>query len=526
MSGLDPKPEEDPVWDYYYRLYYDDDDDFQNSVYTPPRTMAEGGIDPTDPTNEKTPLIPNTGDDDNDDNTNPWADTSKWQYGEDGTLERIPTHDTDTKNPFEPKDSSTPAGGENIPMSTRLPPERQGARGSPAETSFTTGFDQGNFTQDALVRRELENEFPNISATEINLRYKEAPKSGGSIIEVKYYTSDKWYPLFTKTRGDLEKTLNTALPAQIKNALGKSTTEAINETNAELQTLNQQEKTQIQQLHQTENRAEEAQRLRREMDAIRGRMQETEDRMRELENAHGPLDPDAIQKLKDAKRELEADHQEKRKQLNALAKAAKEAQQTQQELNKTRLRKGETERRLGELKARKDAIQPLDELKQKAEELKEHNTEDTRIIEDEKTSPSEKEAARERLATRNAELAKVNEEIKSRERQRPLLERVKDIFKKYGWTLQAVALAVGIVLSALALAATNGLKAGTKALAQGLKAIGQKLGSLLPGLIGSIVSYIFKAAGSVLSFLGEHAWLLILAVVPFFMERLLKRRRR
>ena len=75
-------------------------------------------------------------------------------------------------------------------------------------------------------------------------------------------------------------------------------------------------------------------------------------------------------------------------------------------------------------------------------------------------------------------------------------ERVKNIFKKYGWTLQAVALAVGIVLSALALAATNGLKAGTKAIGNGLEAIGKKLGSLLPGLIGSIVNYIFKAAGS------------------------------
>ena len=103
-----------------------------------------------------------------------------------------------------------------------------------------------------------------------------------------------------------------------------------------------------------------------------------------------------------------------------------------------------------------------------------------------------------------------------RERQRPLLERVKEIFKKYGWTLQAVVLAVGVVFSALALAGLNGLKAGTKAVGKGLKTIGQKLGSLLPGLIGSIVSFIFKAAGQVLSFLGEHAWLLILAVVAFF----------
>ena len=486
--------------------------------------MAEGGIDPTDPTNNKTPLIPGTGDDD-DDGAGIGNQGVDWDNTD---LGQVPGRDTNSRNPFKPPASSTPKGGEHIPLNTRtrLPPEREGAGGGTAETSFTTGFDQGNFTQNRFIRRELENEFPNISATEVAFRFREAPKSGGAIIEVKYHTSHKWYSLLTKSSGDLEKTLNPALPAQIKRALGKSTTEAINETNAELQTLNQQEKTQLNQLHQTENRAEEAQRLRREMDAIRGRMQETEDRMRELENAHGLQDPDAIQKLKDEKRELEADHQEKRKQLDALAKAAKKAQQIQQELNKTRLRKGETERRLGDLKARKDAIQPLDELKQKAEELKDHNLKDTGIIEDENTSPSEKEAARERLATRNAELETINIEIEARERQRPLLERVKDIFKQYGWTLQAVVLAVGLVLSALALAATNALKAGTKAVGQELQAIGKKLGSLLPGLIGSIVSFIFKAAGQVFSFLAEHAWLLILAVVAFFMERLLKKRRR
>ena len=131
-------------------------------------------------------------------------------------------------------------------------------------------------------------------------------------------------------------------------------------------------------------------------------------------------------------------------------------------------------------------------------------------------------AAGVRFSENTDELARLELQIQEREEALPLRERVKNIFKKYGWTLQAVVLAVGLVLGALALAGLNGLKAGTKAVGQGLKAIGQKLGSLLPGFIGSIVSYIFKAAGQVLSFLGEHAWLLILAVVAFFMERLLK----
>ena len=164
-------------------------------------------------------------------------------------------------------------------------------------------------------------------------------------------------------------------------------------------------------------------------------------------------------------------------------------------------------------------------MKQNKEDLETKIAEDKRVIADENTSPSERAAAEDRVAANEAELERVTAEIAVRERQRPLLERVKDIFKKYGWNLQAVVLAVGVVLSALALAGLNGIKAGTKAVGQGLKTIGQKLGSLLPGLIGSIVSFIFKAAGQVLSFLGEHAWLLILAVVAFFRERLLKKRR-
>ena len=171
-------------------------------------------------------------------------------------------------------------------------------------------------------------------------------------------------------------------------------------------------------------------------------------------------------------------------------------------------------------------MQPIDKIKERIAELNEQNTDNLRIIEDENTSPSDRAEARERVAVRNAELDRLNEAAEDRERQRPLRERVKDIFKKYGWTLQAVVLAVGLVLGALVLAGLNGLKAGTKAVGQRLQAIGKKLGSLLPGLIGSIVSFIFKAACQVFSFLAEHAWLLILAVVAFFMERMLKKRRK
>ena len=44
------------------------------------------------------------------------------------------------------------------------------------------------------------------------------------------------------------------------------------------------------------------------------------------------------------------------------------------------------------------------------------------------------------------------------------------------------------------------------------KVIGKNLGEILPGIVGAIASFIFKAASEVSSFLGKHAWLLVVAV--------------
>ena len=91
--------------------------------------------------------------------------------------------------------------------------------------------------------------------------------------------------------------------------------------------------------------------------------------------------------------------------------------------------------------------------------------------------------------------------------------------------MQAVVLAASLVIGAVVLKIMTALKSAIKAVGNGLKEIGKKAASLLPGLIGSIVSFIFKAAGQVISFLAEHAWLLILAVVVFLIERVIKRNR-
>ena len=141
----------------------------------------------------------------------------------------------------------------------------------------------------------------------------------------------------------MPKRLSTlVLPQRIKDALDKSKSKCksksksrtdnidddIDKTTAALQNLQKQEEIQRNELQQKGQKAAAAQRLRSEMAVIRGRMKDAGDRIQELEDTNGPLDKAAIQKLKDEKRKLEADHKAKRKELDEVAKAAQQAKKT------------------------------------------------------------------------------------------------------------------------------------------------------------------------------------------------------
>ena len=166
----------------------------------------------------------------------------------------------------------------------------------------------------------------------------------------------------------------------------------------------------------------------------------------------------------------------------------------------------------------------FDALKEQESHLQRQNEEDRAIIEDEMTSPSDKEAAEERVAARNEELARLQTQIAEKEAAMPLRERVKEIFKKYGVTATAIFLAAGAIVGSVIGACTNALKKFGTNLANGLKTLGAKAASALPGLIGAIVKYLFNAAGSAINYLAEHTWLLILAVVVFLFQKLMKKR--
>ena len=183
---------------------------------------------------------------------------------------------------------------------------------------------------------------------------------------------------------------------------------------------------------------------------------------------------------------------------------------------KSEAEKKEKERKFYETKQ-------TEEIKEREEEIKKQNEEDQKILNDENIFPQDKEAAEERIAQRNEELAGLQTLIQEREETMPLREKIKEIFKKYGVTVVSIFLAAGVTIATVLGTMTNALKKLGTDLGNGLKTLGAKAASALPGLIGSIVSFLFKAAGSAIGFLAEHTWLLILAVVAFLFQKLMKK---
>ena len=136
-------------------------------------------------------------------------------------------------------------------------------------------------------------------------------------------------------------------------------------------------------------------------------------------------------------------------------KAKKDAAHWDRVYNEANQKEATLERNLNRTK-------PLDALEERYETLKRANEEDQKVIDDENATSSDKQAAAACMEDRREEIERLEPQIQEREEALPLRERVKNIFKNYGWTLQAVVLAVGLVLGALALAGLKGLKAGHK----------------------------------------------------------------
>ena len=121
------------------------------------------------------------------------------------------------------------------------------------------------------------------------------------------------------------------------------------------------------------------------------------------------------------------------------------------------------------------------------------------------------------------EISRLEAENERIEERMSLRDRVKLIFKKYGFTVFAVVSAVGLVIGVIVSNLQKGLTSLGKGVGGALKTIGKKIGEILPGMIGAIASFIFKTAGEAVGFLAKHAWLLILAAVTIMIEKLKKK---
>ena len=120
------------------------------------------------------------------------------------------------------------------------------------------------------------------------------------------------------------------------------------------------------------------------------------------------------------------------------------------------------------------------------------------------------------------EISRLEAEKERIEERMSLRDRVKLIFKKYGFTVFAVVSAVGLVIGVVVSNLKKGLTSLGKGVGGALKNIGKKIGEILPGMIGAIASFVFKTAGEAVGFLAKNAWLLILAAVMFMIEKFKK----
>ena len=142
----------------------------------------------------------------------------------------------------------------------------------------------------------------------------------------------------------------------------------------------------------------------------------------------------------------------------------------------------------------------------------------------ETASENQKEQIDANIEEQQNEISRLEAENERIEERMSLRDRVKLIFKKYGFTVFAVVSAVGLVIGVIVSNLKKGLTSLGKGVGGALKTIGKKIGEILPGMIGAIASFVFKTAGEAVGFLMKHAWLLILAAVTIMIEKFKRNR--
>ena len=134
------------------------------------------------------------------------------------------------------------------------------------------------------------------------------------------------------------------------------------------------------------------------------------------------------------------------------------------------------------------------------------------------------------------------------DKRRPLAERLRELFRKEGVTIASLATAVGMTIAAIAMGVANALsrrvapapspappgpkpepsirdriKDALKRFGQFLLDLAKKSAAGLPGLIGTVVGFVFKTAGQAVGFLAEHLLIGLIALVAIAFEVVMRR---
>ena len=338
----------------------------------------------------------------------------------------------------------------------------------PDETTMFPEIPDDSATTTFTASNYLDKEFPSADKSKIKYKINENGR-----LQVGLIKPDKpYYYLTTKIQGREEYQINIKLPKEVLKALGPSRRLTLeNEIRALSEGINENKKT------------------------VEDKNESSEERKKAYERAK-----QQIERRTDLKKELD------------------------------RLKKVDYEPVLGETIHLQEFQQHEAERQKREEEIRQERQEQEEIANDENTPQDERQQARERIDDLEQEINEIEnereEEIERLSLTDKLREKVKEIFKKYGFTVTAVLLAVGTTIGVILSSLSNGLKAVAKGVGNGLQTLGKKIAGILPGLLGAIVSFVFRAAGQVISFLGKNAWLLIVGVAVFLFEQVKKRSER
>ena len=156
----------------------------------------------------------------------------------------------------------------------------------------------------------------------------------------------------------------------------------------------------------------------------------------------------------------------------------------------------------------------------------------------------ERDARLEVLSTNRKELSsqisRIRETIRTiLNEDTTLVERIKTLFREQGITIASVLTAIGMSISTIVLALTGGAASPTsspppsdvrewvkkqlKHLSDLLKKLGMKAIDALPGIIGSIVSWLLSTLGKVVGYMGEHLWTVVLLGIGLFLSEIKKK---